>query len=264
MIFQVQSKPYSGPMDLLLDLVTQSKIDIYEINISQITEQFLEAMQRVSIPADELSDFIRMASLLVLMKARTLIQDQEDEKEDLPSREELIRRLKEYQIYKEGAQILKDKWEKAREIFTKLPEDPGNYQVEEDPPLPTDPQALKDSLLALLNKKKEKEDRTFEVQGIINKEEDSIEKVAKLIQEKLLTGKYFTFNDLMDSLSWTKPKMIAAFLSLLEISRKDSIRLKQDHRSGKIKVEVIDFDLLAKSEDIFHDSDKKKGGLGLE
>lgn len=261
MIFQVQSKSYTGPMDLLLDLVSQSKIDIYDINISQITEQFLEAMQEIDVPVEELSDFIRMASFLVLMKARILIQDQNEEEEEVPSREEFIRRLKEYQIYQYGAGRLKDQWEKASLILRKLPEDPLAYQEEKELPLASDPQALKKAIWALFDQKNRKDDRTLELQAILDHQDDSIEEVAKFIQKKLLTGKHFTFHDLMDGLRWTKPRMIAAFLSLLEISRKDSIRLTQDQSSKVIEVEVVNAGILEKTEEFFPGTRERKAEL---
>lgn len=260
MLFQVQSEPYTGPMDLLLDLLDQSKIDIYDINISQITEQFLEAMQRVHIPTDELSDFIRMASFLVLMKAKTLIKDwEEDEDEESISREELIARLKEYQIYKFASGLLKEREDRSNYFLSKWPEDPADFQEEKEEPIPKDPQKLKEAIFTLLDRKKENEESLLEVERIVNYEEYSYEEVGNIIRKKLLTGTHFTFTDLMDSLSWTKANMVSAFLSLLEINKGDSIRLSQDSDLQKIEVEVLDSEQLAENKDIFKENSWEGG-----
>ena len=123
-MIQVDLAPFSGPMDLLFALLRQAKIDIYDIEISQITEQFLAVMQQNSIPPDDLSDFIRMASILVQMKVRMLLKDQDDE-DDGMTREEMIARLLEYRTYKELAarlQLLEEEgalyYVKMGELFT--------------------------------------------------------------------------------------------------------------------------------------------------
>lgn len=234
---------YSGPMDLLLDLIREAKIDIYDIEISSITEDFLEAMQRVSIPPEELSDFIRMAALLVLMKARSLVKDQSESEDDLPSREEMIRRLVHYQVYKEISGKLAKAYEAASLLFRKLPEDPVRFRKVEEV-IPEDPGALFFSIQSLLARKEADDKEDFQAYKIISLEKYPVEKVAAKIREKLLTGRHFGFFDLLSLEEYNRPRAIATFLSLLEMSRSQSIRLWQKEGDMAFEVEVVDNDRL--------------------
>lgn len=237
-MIKVQTKSYSGPMDLLLDLVKEAKLNIYDIEISSITEQFLEAMQEISISPDELSDFIRMASILVLMKIRYLVKDsQEDEEDDLPSREELIDRLWQYKTFKSLRPFFQAKEKEGEKIFRKLPEDLSIYAQEEEP-LEGDPDQLFHALDDLLDRKEEDRQDRFEYQTIVNIEEYSLKEISESIRQKLLTGRHFSFQDLLTDRPLSKARLIVSFLSLLELTKFQTLELKQEDR--EIEIEVVD------------------------
>lgn len=247
-VIQVNGPHYSGPMDLLLDLIKESKINIYDIEISSITEEYLEAMQRVSIPPEEVSDFIRMAALLVLMKARSLVKDQEETDDDLPSREEMIERLIRYQVYKEVAGRLGKAFDRASLIMRKLPEDGAKYRKDEEV-IPEDPGALYFAFQAILHRKEEGEKEDFQAYRILSLEKYPVEKVAAEIREKLRTGQHFSFFDLLPLAQYNRPRAIATFLSLLEMTRSRTIRLRQEEGEPAFHVEVIDKDRLEEKEE---------------
>lgn len=242
-MFKIESRVFTGPMDLLLDLVRESKVDIYDIEISSITEKFLQAMQEMDIDADDLSDFIRMASLLVLMKASTLIKDSNQE-EEIPDREELIKRLVEYQRCKWLASKLVSFGDQAAMIHTKLGEDPEKYRQEEEIIISGKAQDLHELVLNLINRKTKKEETKFQYKKIVNLEEYPMELVANKIKEKLIKGQKFTFIELLSVLPFSRAATIASFLTLLELSKNKAVSLSQSSENKEISIKVIDKKML--------------------
>lgn len=242
-MIQIDVTSFNGPMDLLLELIAKSKIDIYQIAISEITEDFLEAMQILEIPPDELSDFIRMASILVHIKARALLQDQEEDGEELPSQEELIARLQEYRLYKRAAGLFFELAAENQGIRTRFPEDLSRWQKQPEP-IPSEASALVEAVLAMLYQKKTKQETEFAVERILNLEEYSVEEMAGKIREKLLSGKHFTFFDLIRDLRPGRSAVIVAFLSLLELTRTNGLSIAQNPATQEISVDVVDANAL--------------------
>lgn len=235
---EVNTRSYSGPMDLLLDLVQQSKVNIYEIEIAQITEAYLQALQEIKIEAEDLSDFIRMASLLVVMKVRTLKKDQLQEEEEGLTQEELIARLLRYRTYKEIAHFFADLAQQAKAYHYRVPADPASFRKDSEEVLPEDPLALYDALVRLRTKGAGSTEGAFFPEKIVSLEDYPVEVVAQKIREKLLSGQYFTFRDLIGDTSYSRAHTIAAFLSLLEMSRTNLVRLYQKSFYDELEVEV--------------------------
>ncbi len=128
-------KDFDGPLDLLLTLVGKAQIDIKDIFVSEITDQYLETVRNApDLDMDEASDFLVMAATLVEIKSRAMLPRkpvQEEGEEDPEA--ELIRRLEEYKRFKETAASLKSFENAAKEVFTKLPEEyplpPQEYEL---------------------------------------------------------------------------------------------------------------------------------------
>lgn len=136
MNFTVEIPEYSGPMDILLRLIEDNKMDILRISISEITEDYLtivNAMRRRLDP-DEMSDFLMMAATLMQMKSAQLLY-KPDEDEDDPT-EELTRRLLEYKKYKEMVPTLTELYEEAAKCYGKPMEDLSPYLTDELPIVP--------------------------------------------------------------------------------------------------------------------------------
>ena len=137
MAYIIQLKQFEGPLDLLLHLISRAQIDICDIFISEITEQYLEAMGDVaSLDMDTASEFLAMAATLLEIKSRALLPrppEPEEEGEETPE-QALIRRLTEYRLYKESAGQMKDFERAAQAVFSKLPEEyplpPQTYQLD--------------------------------------------------------------------------------------------------------------------------------------
>ncbi len=116
---------FDGPLDLLLHLLKQSKMDIFDINIAQITQQYVDFINKMEkMNLDIASEYLVMASELIEMKSRHLLPKKEeevDEYEENPE-DELKRRLLEYQIYKESTEKFKELEDARHEVYTKSPE----------------------------------------------------------------------------------------------------------------------------------------------
>lgn len=124
---------FEGPLDLLLHLIKENKMDIFDIEINLITEQYLKYINNMEKVNLEISEYLVLASELIEIKAKMLLpkRKQEMEIEEEDPREELVNKLLEYQAYKEISKDLKEKEELRSEIYTKAPEKYSNYQEEE-------------------------------------------------------------------------------------------------------------------------------------
>ena len=124
---------FEGPLDLLLHLIKESKMDIMDIQIEEITEQyvsFIRGQQKLNL--DVSSEYLVMAAELIEIKSKMLlpVNKEVDDEEDEDPREELVNRLLEYQAYKDITKLLQEKELLRREIYTKSPENIQNYQEE--------------------------------------------------------------------------------------------------------------------------------------
>ena len=126
---------FEGPLDLLLHLIKENKMDIFDIEINLITEQYLKYINNMEKVNLEISEYLVLASELIEIKAKMLLpkKKKEMEIEEEDPREELVNKLLEYQAYKEISKDLKEKEELRSEIYTKAPEKYSNYQEEEKP-----------------------------------------------------------------------------------------------------------------------------------
>ena len=123
---------FEGPLDLLLHLIKESKMDIMNIEIEAITKQyveFLEKQEKMNLEVS--SEYLVLASELIEIKSKMLLPNNKmDEEEEVDPREELINRLLEYQAYKDITKVLQEKELLRKDIFTKLPENFNNYVPE--------------------------------------------------------------------------------------------------------------------------------------
>ena len=126
MAYYISLKQFEGPLDLLLTLITKAKVDICDIFVSEITEQYLQSMEGISeLDMDTASEFLTMAATLIEIKSRALLPrmpEPEEEGEETPE-QALIRRLQEYKAYKEGAGQMREFEKAAQAVFSKLPEE---------------------------------------------------------------------------------------------------------------------------------------------
>ena len=231
---------FEGPLDLLLHLVKESKLDIYEINVREIIEQYLDfihSMEEQNI--DVASEYLVMAAELIHLKSKLLINrhDEEDNKENedefsINSEEDLRNKLLEYEKYKELTKNLSELEEKRMEVYTKLPESLKSY-IEVDK-LPKGEFDLND-LLNAYNEylKRKKLERPLKTK--ITKRELSIDDQIKSIRKLLNNRQKIEFFELFDEFS--KENIVVTFLSILEMTKNDDITLLQKDNFSPIIIE---------------------------
>lgn len=155
MNFTVEITEYSGPMDILLQLIEEKKMDILSISISEITEDYLEIVNAMSTRLDpeEISDFLIMAATLMQIKSAQLLYKPDEDEED-PT-EELTRRLLEYKKYKEVVPVLTELYEEAAKCYGKPMEDLSPYLTDGLPIVPE--VEILEKLFQLLNLRQDEE-----------------------------------------------------------------------------------------------------------
>lgn len=126
MSYLVKLSQFEGPLDLLLHLISNAKIRIEDIFVSEITEQYLQNMEELSeLDMDKASDFLQMAATLLYIKSRSLVPRREEEtsEEEVDPEQELIERLRQYRAYKEACEALKGMETDASAVYFKLAEE---------------------------------------------------------------------------------------------------------------------------------------------
>lgn len=230
---------FEGPLDLLLHLIKKSKMEIFDIEISDITNKYLEYIEKMTeMNLDVASEYLVMASELIEMKSRKLLPtlyDNEEDEEEINPEEELKRRLEEYKKYKESTQVFRDLEKNRASYYTKAPEIFKNYSNET---LVNDGSIGVLDLLEAFKKLLEREEYNKPVNTKIARKELSVkERVAK-IRDILKEKKKVNFVELFDDFS--KPYVVVTFLSVLEMAKNREITLKQDNNFSDIYLERVD------------------------
>jgi segregation and condensation protein A len=246
--YQVRLERFEGPLDLLLHLIKKNEINIYDIPITLITQQYLEYLGLMkSLNLSVAGDFLVMAATLLHIKSRTLLPPEEiedDEEESLDPREELVRRLLEYKRYKEAADRLDDRERLWREVFRREPAPSG-----------ATPSTSEDSLLEDVSLF----DLVDALQGVlarmpnpklieITPEHLTVKARMAVIVEALEGKESVTFLSLFEE-ERHRLVVIVTFLALLELIRTGLVRVFQGEIFGPILLTRI-FTLVGRDESI--------------
>ena len=240
MNYEIHLENFDGPMDLLLHFVKETKLDIYEIQMSSIIENYLDYINSLKhLNIDIGSDFLLMASSLLHLKSKMLIgkTQVEEESEDefnITSEEDLKNKIIEYEKYKKVISKLQNLEDKRKEVYTKRPENMKEYQVMSE--LINEGLTLDDLKKALLNVQRRMHYKE-PVETRITKKEISVEKQMNKIRDVLKIRKKMLFEEFFDD--YAKDYVIATFLALLEMTKKKEIILRQTTNFDSIEVEMI-------------------------
>ncbi len=236
--YSIRLDNFEGPLDLLCHLVDKNKMDINEISISEITDQYIEYINTMKeLNLDITSEFLVMASTLVYLKSKSLLPKQIEDEAEL-TEEELIHRIIEYKKYKEISKKLKEQFELFSKRFYKMPDkiELPSRKLEEK----YSKDIIEEAYKKLLEKNQEK----------INKNAVNIEKIAimetvtvgskvKDIFKELIKKPKFIFNKLCKAKRYTKLETVTAFTGVLELTRRNKIKTKQEKIFGDIEVQKI-------------------------
>jgi segregation and condensation protein A len=233
MDYKITIDNFDGPLDLLLHLIKQSNIDIFDISIEQITKQYLEyikSMERLNL--NVASEYLTMAAELIEMKSSILLpsdknKDDDDYEED--PREKLINRLLEYKRYKEVTSIFKNLEELRKNIYTKDPSSLSEY-IDEDAKVISD--LTKDDLLEAFSKFLERKQLEKPLNTTITKKEYSVKDRSNEILKLIHTKKRVSFDELFEVM--TKEYVVVTFLSILELAKKQLVIINQENNFANI------------------------------
>ena len=234
--YAIKLDNFEGPLDLLCHLVDKNKMDINQISISEITDQYIEYINKMQeLNLDVTSEFILMASTLLFIKSKSLLPKQVEDEAEL-TEEELVHRIIEYKKYKEISKKLKEFYQIYSKRFYKVPDKielparklEQNYSKD----------LIEQSYKNLLEKNKSK----------INKNAINIEKIAitetvtvtskvKDIFKELIKKPRFIFSKLCSAKKYTRLETVTAFSGILELTRRNKIKAQQERNFGDIIVE---------------------------
>ncbi len=225
---------FDGPLDLLLHLIKEQDIDIYDIKIEDITKQYLDYIRHMKeLNLEIASKYLVMASELIEMKSKMLLpkkKEKEDDDYEEDPRELLIERLLAYKRYKEVTSEFKDLELTRKMVFTREPDNLNRYVKEDEN---SEELGVADLIDAFNNLLKRKElDRPIATK--ITKKELSVTEKVNKIKNILRNKKKINFEDIFEVS--TKEEVIISFLSVLEMVKKDEILLTQE---GNFKNIVI-------------------------
>ncbi len=241
MDFQVSVLNFEGPMDLLLHLVKETKLDIYEIKMSEIIDKYLDYIHQIqNLNIDISSSFLIMAATLIHIKSKKLIGKSEEEYDndeyDINSEEDLKNKIILYEQYKKVTKDFENLEEKRKEIYTKLPENLKNYEVNYElfNENGLNGEDLLKALEEVLKRLHYKEPKTKR----ITKKEISIESRKIWIRKKLENIEKCDFMELFEYN--TKEYIIATFLAVLEMSKESMVKITQENTFETIWIWRLD------------------------
>lgn len=237
MNYEIRLEEFSGPMDLLLHFVKSSKLDIMDIKIEVIIEQYLDYIHELEeMNLNIASEYLVMASELLEIKSRMLLPREkmdEDEEEEDP-KEALVRRLIEYDQYKKMTENFKELELIRSEIYTKTPESLKEF-VDSDTKITIDVTLddLMDAFSKFLQRQKDLEPLSTKV----TKKEMSVEERRRSIRMILKDKRKIEFTELFDI--FTKEYVVVTFLAVLEMAKVGELSIRQDSMFDKIICEVV-------------------------
>ena len=227
---------FEGPLDLLLHLIKESKVDIFDINIVEITDKYLEFIHKMeSMNLDVASEYLVMASELIELKSRLLLPKEkiEETEEEIDPKEALINRLVEYQRYKDMRETFRELESIRSEIYTKAPENINMY-LDDDVKVDTD--ITLDDLVNAFQKFMERKELDKPLSTKVTSKGVTVSERRKDIKKILKEKKKVKFFDLFSVL--TKEYIVVTFITVLEMAKEHELVIKQENNFEDIYCEV--------------------------
>ncbi len=240
----IKLQVFEGPLDLLLHLLDKNKVNIYDIPIVEITNQYMEyiaEMKRQDL--NVMSEFLVMAATLIDIKSRMLLPKKEtEEEEEEDPRAELVQQLLEYKMYKCMAYELRDRQVDAQRVLFKEPTIPDEVAAYEEP---VDLEELvsgmtlsklNDIFKSIMKKQVDKVDPIRSKFGKIEKEEVSLSDKMQYLEEYCYTHRFFSFRNLLEEQA-SKMEIIVTFLAILELMKVGKIFISQEYTFDDIRIQ---------------------------
>ena len=236
--YAIKIENFEGPLDLLCHLIDKNKMNIYDIKISEIADQYIEYIDKMEeLNLEVTSEFLIMASTLLYIKSKGLLPNQVEAEEEL-TEEQLIQRIIEYKKYKEITAKFKAGYEEFSKRFFKIAElielPKQKLEVEYSTEILPD---LYKSIIERNNEKINQNAKNIEKIAIV--ETYTVASKVKEMFKELIRRPKFVFNKLYSISKCNKQEVVTAFTGLLELSRRNKVTTVQDQLFGDITVEKI-------------------------
>ena len=238
MDYRIKIDEFEGPLDLLLHLIKESNINIQDIEINEITKQYLDYINKMEeLNINVAASYLVMAAELMEIKSKSLLPPSEDENSDEDeeevSRESLINKLLEYEKYKNMIDTFKGMESERQNIYVKAPEKVSNYV--DGLIVNTDDTSVED-LVEAFKKFLERVDREKPITTKITNKEYSVKERKKSIRNILKAKKKVLFTDLFEER--TTSFIVVTFLSILEMTKEREVIIRQDANFKDITIEL--------------------------
>ena len=234
--YAIKIDNFEGPLDLLCHLIDKNKMNIYDINLSEITEQYIEYIKSMeAMNLEVTSEFLIMASTLLYLKSKSLLPKQVEEEKEL-TEEELLRRIIEYKKYKEITKKMKEFYTQSGMCLSKMPDEikfpkqklERNYESS----------VVYEAYKNIVEKNSQRLNQNAKnINKIAITETYTVGDKVKTMFRELLHHKKFVFNNLFPKQKCSRPEIVTAFTGLLELSRRSKVLTSQEELFGNIEVE---------------------------
>ena len=221
---------FEGPLDLLLYLIKKSKMEIEDVELSSITEQYLQIIQNMeTIDMEAASEFIEMAAILIEIKSKALLPRDPEESDEISDEEMLKMRLREYQVLKESFDKLRARDNTNR--FYRAPDPKANKVriVLKDMQLDLLLDAFQNLMIKVNSRKDEEKPKE------IQKERFTVAEKISALRDTMMLRDCVHFSELFDN-SISREEIVTTFMALLELLKMQEIRVEQDHNYGDITI----------------------------
>ncbi len=251
MAIELKLQAFEGPLDLLLHLIDKNKVNIYDIPIALITQQYMEyidAMTQRDMQMDTMSEFLVMAATLLDIKSRMLLPAEKNEEgEEIDPREELVRQLLEYKTYKYMSFELREREANAEGVYFRrqqLPDEVRRYKepVDPDKVLEQAGVTLPGLYQVFQEVMKRREDLRDPIRadfGRIEKETVDTAETMQFVERYIMSRRRCTFRKLL-MLRSGRMYTVVTFLTILELMKRGHIYAVQDENFGEIEIEAND------------------------
>ena len=235
-MYEITIDNFSGPMDLLLHLIKESKMDIMNIKLEIIIDEYLDYIKKMNeLNLDVASSYLVMSSELLEIKSRMLLPRQEDTEEEEDPKERLINRLILYQQYKDQIESFKSLENERGKYFTKVPSNISDYQTNEKKALIED--VTLDDLVKAFENFLNRLEEEKPISTKVTKKELSVEDRIVNIKERFKKQKRIDFFDLFEVK--TKEYVVVTFLAILEMAKNHQITIFQEDNFDNIICESL-------------------------
>ena len=234
--YAIKIDNFEGPLDLLCHLIDKNKMNIYDINLSEITDQYIEYIKSMeAMNLEVTSEFLIMASTLLYLKSKSLLPKQVEEEKEL-TEEELLRRIIEYKKYKEITKKMKEFYSQSGMCLSKMPDEiklpkqklERNYESS----------VVYEAYKNIVEKNSQRLNQNAKnINKIAITETYTVGDKVKTMFRELLHHKKFVFNNLFPKQKCSRPEIVTAFTGLLELSRRSKLLTNQEELFGNIEVE---------------------------